>query len=466
MRRLRLSRPAGAAVLALLVLGGAAYAQSDYAPENAARTVDALRMRCAISFLCPIGSDKYQLLEDAVGGDREAQYRLGLILDRGDGLPRDQRGATGWYGRAAELGHAKAALALNRARHDGAAIEADETKIVAALGVEIDKGNTDAMRALADMRIYGRGAPRDAEAALALLRRASTAGDSDAEIDLANLYLSGAPGVPKNRGKGFRWMEVAGTHGNIDAMHQVGYMYTHAPDNDGRDPAKGYRWLMRAALLNNYAAQEDLSVLLNDGAMIGAHTVIAPDPVAADMWLRLAARSQFHDNPSIRNSIESKMTSAQLDEAKKRAAEWHPRALAEVLAMQIDPPSVAAAQRPWPRGLMGAALDRFKEGGDNPEPWQRLPDFDSTDAVIAAITAIAEHCEQNGQKRCAESCRKWLDYVVPPLKPGGLSTVELAKYLQEHPNASPVVAMRKEPATPEEAMRSWELCAQGVADTP
>jgi len=68
------------------------------------------------------------------------------------------------------------------------------------------------------------------------------------------------------------------------------------------------------------------------------------------MWLRLAARSPFHDNSSIRYSIESKMNSVQLDEAKKRAADWHPRPLAEVLAMQMDPPPVAAAKRPWRRG--------------------------------------------------------------------------------------------------------------------
>ena len=467
MRRLRGALRAGAAVLAFVALGGQASAQSEYSPENAARTLDALPRRCAIAVLCPIGSDNYRLLRDAVGGDREAQYGLALILERGDnGLPRDERGATGWYGRAAEQGQVKAALALNRRRHDGVAIDADEAKIVTALGPAIDQGNTDAMRVVADMRIYGRGAPRDPEAGLSLLRRASAAGASEAEIDLANLYLRGVPGVPQNRGEGLRWMAEASKHGNIGAMHQLGYMYTHMPDGEGRDPAEGYRWLMRAALSDDFAAEEDLSVLLNEGAMTGAHAVIAPDPVTADMWLRLAARSQYHDNPSIRYSIESKMTSVQLDEAKKRAADWHPRLLAEVLAMQIDPPPVAAAERPWPRGLMGAALDRFKEGGDNPEPWQRLPDFASSDAVIAAITAIAEHCERNGQKRCAESCRKWLDYVVPPLKPGGLSTVELANYLRDHPNASAVVAMRKEPATPEEAMRSWELCAQGVAETP
>jgi hypothetical protein len=42
--------------------------------------------------------------------------------------------------------------------------------------------------------------------------------------------------------------------------------------------------------------------------------------------------------------------------------------------------------------------------------------------------------------------------------------VELARYLQQHPGASPVRAMRKEAATPEELMHFWALCANGVED--
>lgn len=206
-----------------------------------------------------------------------------------------------------------------------------------------------------------------------------------------------------------------------------------------------------------------LSGVLADGAMAGARTVIAPDPVAADMWLRLAARSQFHDNASLRLQVEGSMTAAQLDEAKKRAAEWHPRTLQEVLAMIIAPPPVSAANRPWPQGLRGRALETFKEAGDNPEPWQRMPDFERGEDVMAGITAIAAYCDGKGLKRCGDTCRQQLDFVAPPVKVGGLSAEELARYLREHPASSPVRAMRKEPATAEQAMHFWVLCANGVA---
>jgi hypothetical protein len=348
-------------------------------------------------------------------------------------------------------------------RHQGTAISADEAKIVAALGPEADKGDTEAMRALADMRIHGRGGPRDTEQGLGLLRRATAAGSAAAAEDLANLYVLGAPGVPQNPAEGFRWMAESARLGNVAAMLNLGSMYLHHPNGALHNPAEGYAWLMRAASVDDPAAQEMLSGLLAEGAMAGARTIIAPDPVVADMWLRLAARSQFHDNASLRLQVEGNLTAAQLDEAKKRAAEWHPRALQEVLAMTITPPPVTAANRSWPLSLRGRALAIFKEAGDNPEPWQRMPDFERGEDVMSAITAIAAYCDGKGLKNCVDTCRQQLDFVAPPVKVGGLSAAELARYLHDHPDSSPVRAMRKESATADQAMTFWVLCANGVA---
>ncbi len=466
MRRLQL-------IFALLLLPAfapAARAEHEYAPEHAAATVQGLRLRCAVSLLCPLASDIYEALSLAVAGNRDAEYRLGHFLEIGEltkGVARDEYAAIAWYGKAAEQGHAKAALALNAKRHAGSAVDVDDAKIAAALQGEIGKGDTDAMRALADMAIYGRGVPRSAERALQLLRQAADKGSADAEVDLASLYMIGAPGIAANPAEGVRWLVAAGRHGDLESMYRAGFAYLRSPDAALRDPAEGYRWLMRASLLDYPRAQEDLAGVLADGVIVGAKVAIAPDPVRADMWFRLAARSPFHDNPSIRYHIETGMTSAQLDAAKKLAADFRPLTLAEALAMAIDPPPVAGgAARPWPPGLMGAALDVFKQAGDNPEPWQRLPDFDDADAVMAAMHAIAEHCAQQGQRSCADLCRRQADDLAPPIKPGGVPFEELPRYLREHPEISPSRLMRKQPATAEEAMRNWVTCAARVADRP
>jgi hypothetical protein len=465
LHRLPNAALAGIALLIGLVLATAARAEEeDYGPVHAAAAFDQLpQIRCRIGLNCPISGEAYAALTGALAGDRDSQYQFARLLQRGDGIRRDERAATGWFGKAAEQGHVAAALEINHLRHQGTAISADEAKIAAALGPAVDKGDTEAMRALADMRIYGRGGPRDAEQGLGLLRRATAAGSAAAAEDLGNLYVRGVPGIPQNPAEGFRWMAQSGRLGNVAAMLSLGSMYLNHPNGALHDPAEAYAWLMRAALVDDPAAQEMLSGVVADGAMAGARTVIAPDPVAADMWLRLAARSQFHDNASLRLRVEANMTAAQLEEAKKRAAEWHPRALQEVLAMTIAPPPVTAANRPWPKGLRGRALDSFKEAGDNPELWQRMPDFERGEDVMAAITAIATYCDGKGLKRCGDTCRQQLDYVAPPVKVGGLSAAELARYLHDYPDSSPVRAMRKEPATAEQAMHFWVLCANGIA---
>ena len=450
--------------LIILMSATVARAEGEYGPAHAAQAVSDMRLGCMIVIRCPIDHAAYETMLRAVGGDRAAQVEMAKRLDRGDGLPRDIGAATGWYGRAAEQGDVPSALELNHRRHEGQAIEADETKIAAAMRTASDAGDTDAMRALADMTIYGRGGPRDPQAALALLHRAADKGSALAEQDMAFIYLNGAPGIPLDIHQAFRWMVISAQHGNLEAMEQLGSLYLHTPDPAMQNPAEAYRWLVRASLLDAARSQEALSTLLADGAIVNGRTVIAPDPIQADMWFRIAARSPYHDNPSIRHSIETNMTSAQLDQAKKLAADWHPRPLVEVLAMTIDPPPVVGAKRPWPPGLLGAALQQFQDGADNPEPWQRLPDFDKPEEVAAGITAIAGHCEEKGLHSCATFCRQQVAELVPPEKPGGLSVDEIADRLRKNPGLSPVALMRKTPPTTDEEMHGWTLCASRVAD--
>jgi len=355
----------GLSLIVALSIAGTAWAEGEYGPANAAQAVSDMRLGCMIYIRCPIDPSAFQTMRRAVAGERDAQVELAKLLDRGEGgLPRDLNAATGWYGRAAEQGHVPSALELNRRRHEGMAIEADEGKIAAALRVAVEAGDIEAMRALADMDIYGRGGPRNPQEALALLHRAADKGSALAELDLGSLYLQGAPGVQQDLHEGFRWFSTAARHGNLEAMEQLGSLYLHTSDASLQDPAEAYRWLMRASLLDAPRSQEALSVLLADGASLNGQTVIAPDPIQADMWFRLAARSPFHDNSSIRHSIEGNMTSAELEEAKKLAADWHPRPLAEVLAMTIDPPPLkgpretAMAGRPDRTGIEGLPGER------------------------------------------------------------------------------------------------------------
>jgi len=241
--------------LTAMGIASSARAEGEYGPARAAQTLSDMRLPCMFIIRCPLTPSVYQTFRRAVAGERDQQYELAKLLDRGDGLPRDVNAATGWYGRAAEQGHVPAALELNHRRHEGMAIEADETKIATALRTAVDAGDTEAMRALADMTIYGRGGPRNPQEALALLHRAADKGSALAEQDLGDLYLLGAPGVPQDTREGLRWMAISARHGNLEAMEQLGSLYLHTPDSSLQDPAEAYRWLVRASFLDAARSQ-------------------------------------------------------------------------------------------------------------------------------------------------------------------------------------------------------------------
>jgi len=134
------------------------------------------------------------------------------------------------------------------------------------------------------------------------------------------------------------WRAKSAGHGDVDAMVTLGYMSMNAPvgeRNFKTDLFAGYCWLVRAALMDSAQAQEKLSLMYSGGEHDDRGNVLGVDLIQADYWFRLAARSPFHDNSQIRGAIEPKMTTAQMDQAKKMADGWHPLTFEQMKATTI-----------------------------------------------------------------------------------------------------------------------------------
>ena len=358
----RLSAIIALMLTAIIAIAGTAHAQGALAPDKAADTLSGYSLRCKLVVLCPYSEEVWTTLQAAVAGKPGDEYLLGVYLITGDKVGRDEHGGLQWLAIAASQGYATAALELNRQRRNGAEMDVDEARIATAMRTKADAGDADAMRALSDMYIYGRGVGRDPNEGVRLLRHAADSGSKDAEADLAMLMWRGAPGVTPDHAEAIRWQSRSSGHGNTEAMRILSYWLMDTSSGGKAQPLDSYRWLMRAALLDDPDAQEKLSGLFTAGLDIEgrpirpansdpiyrlapAQTVlIAPDLVQADKWFRLAARNPWHDNPQIRASIEPHMTTAQLDEAKRLVAGWHALPLPEVLAIDIQPPA-ATGQR-------------------------------------------------------------------------------------------------------------------------
>ncbi len=329
-------------LLWIVAHGGAAVVGDD-SPEHLDATYRTLSLFCLVRPLCPISSDALDEMKGALAGRSDAEYGLALTLLTGDGLPSDRAAGLAWMARAAEHGEPGAARDVADRLRNGENVAGDERQIASALQKRVDSGDAEAMRALGPMIVRGRGVKQDPAAGVALMRRAFELGATGAAGDLAQIYLLGATGLPADRGQHLNWMQAAARRGDSEAMLSIGYAAMNPPGTStDRDLALSFCWLMRAALLDNPRAQEKLSLTFEQGETDGRVT-IAADLVQADYWFRLAARNPFHDNSQIRGAIEPKMTSDEMDAAKRLVDAWRPREFAELETLPLALPAPAGA---------------------------------------------------------------------------------------------------------------------------
>jgi TPR repeat protein len=341
---------AAAAIVGLFwIVAHGASGASDDSPEHLDSSYQTLSLICLVRPLCPISTRILDEMKGALAGRSDAEYGLALTLLTGDGLPSDRPAGIAWMARAAEHGEPAAARDVSDRLRNGENVAVDERQIASALQQRVDAGDAEAMRALGPMIVRGRGVKQDPTAGVALIKSAFDKGATGTAADLAELYLLGAPGLPADRKQYLAWMQAAAQRGDSEAMLSIGYAAMNPPGTStDRDLTMSYCWLMRAALLDNPRAQEKLSLTFEQGETDGRFA-IAADLVQADYWFRLAARNPFHDNSQIRGAIEPKMTSDELDAAKRLVDAWRPRSLDELKALPIALPApVGASPRQCP----------------------------------------------------------------------------------------------------------------------
>jgi TPR repeat protein len=108
-------------------------------------------------------------------GNPSAQFYVGLLYDKGNGVPQDYTVARMWYEKAAVQGYAMAQFYV---------------------GLLYDKGN---------------GVPQDYTVARTWYEKAAARGYAMAQTNLGVLYRSGH-GVPQDDIRAYMWFSLAATH--------------------------------------------------------------------------------------------------------------------------------------------------------------------------------------------------------------------------------------------------------------
>ena len=158
----------------------------------------------------------------------------------------------------------------------------------------------------------------DFAAAIRLLRPLADAGDAKAEFHLGRMYALGQ-GVGQDPGQAITWYRKAAQHGDAEAEFVLGVMFL---DRSGAPQEEALVWLRKAADKGMFNAQFRLGMIYAKGA-----AGLAQDPIAARMWLSLAAEraenAYVHDLVTKeRDKLSAAMTPAEIAEAQRRAIEW------------------------------------------------------------------------------------------------------------------------------------------------
>jgi hypothetical protein len=117
----------------------------------------------------------------------KAQYNLGMVYLKGEGVTRDYTEATRWYRKAGEQGH------------------------------------SDAQSNLGAMYFEGRGVEQDCDEAVKWLRLAAEQGHSKAQFNLGFAHTQEAMG--RNYAEAAKWYVEAAGRGHSGAQYNLGLMY-------------------------------------------------------------------------------------------------------------------------------------------------------------------------------------------------------------------------------------------------
>ena len=196
-------------------------------------------------------------------------------------------------------------------------VAAAQTQDVQRLQQAAERKDADAQYELG-LAFAADGAGQDFALAAAWLQKAADQGLADAQNALGVMYDNGT-GVPTDPAQALAWYQKAADQGHAAAENNLGLML-----EIGRGVSLDYgaalTWYRRSAEQGWPAAQANL------GLMYAGAVGVARDFVEADTWFLIATLRASGDDQvkydGLRETVEAKMTVADIVDARQRAREW------------------------------------------------------------------------------------------------------------------------------------------------
>ncbi len=291
-------------------------------------------------------------LQAATQGLPIAQYCLGLMYADGQGVAQDYLTAAFWFRGAANQGNVHAQAALGYLYYNGLGLACDYVEAAKWYRKAAEQGVATAQSDLGLMYELGRGVSQDYTEAVKWYRKAAEQGEAFGQLRLGLMYYEGRGGVPRLYTEAARLYKLSAEQGNPFAQLNLAWSYLDGkgvPQNRSEgirsyELATQQDWLLasfaQTSLGNIYAKASDYAnaircynlaadrgwgeAQLNLGDIYAEGRGVPQDLAEAHKWYNLAAASNYFGAAARRDGIAAKMTQEQLAEAEKRALVWKP----------------------------------------------------------------------------------------------------------------------------------------------
>jgi TPR repeat protein len=161
---------------------------------------------------------------------------------------------------------------------------------------------------------HGLGLQANLKKAMEWYAKAAEQGHPAAQARLGQAYEEGS-GVKRDTEEALKWFRKAAEQGHADSQNHLGFLH-FVGRRVAHDDQQAERWFRKAAEQGHAEAQSYLGIMLADKSSLPA------DYIQAHMWLQLSEEGGYGLAAMQREDIERRMTSTQIEEAKRRADEW------------------------------------------------------------------------------------------------------------------------------------------------
>ncbi|WP_148210566.1 SEL1-like repeat protein [Beijerinckia indica] len=193
--------------------------------------------------------DILRLFRLGEAGHAGAQYHLALLLQEGtahaegNDQATDLRAAAFWYGKAADQGLAPAQYRLGLLYEKGFGVDRDLHKATDLYRQAAEQGNTRAMHNLAVLSAESENGPPDYAASVKWFTKAAEYGLRDSQYNCAILLARGL-GAPRNLVQAYAWFAIAAAQGDEEAGRKRDEVARHLSTEDytaGKTIVAAYR---------------------------------------------------------------------------------------------------------------------------------------------------------------------------------------------------------------------------------